>query len=84
MGLINKEFKERARDRLQSGFWEKLKQESMSYEQILEFVESNFCLDDNSIGTCVHCGDKFEVEKGLSPLVDHLQNNHAGYIIEEK
>ena len=81
MGIFNSE---NATYRLQTGFWDKLRQEVMSFEQIVEFVPENFEIDENDTVTCLHCGDKFDVSKKLASAVNHLQNNHAGYIIEHE
>lgn len=76
---------ENARARLESGFWERLRQETMDYDTMVKFIPSNFSLsEDGKIATCDHCEDEFDVDKGVAKLVNHLQRNHAGYIIEEE
>lgn len=74
--------KENASFRLQTGFWDVYRQEVMSYDEIASFIQYNFDLDDNDVATCIHCQDQFDVNKGVRYLVNHLQKNHSGYIIE--
>lgn len=68
-----------------SGGWEALRQQTMPYDEIVNVIPDNFSLDEaGKWATCEHCKDEFDIDRGLSRLVQHLQNNHCGSIINSE
>lgn len=66
--------------------WERMRQDCLTYDQMIELLPFNFEVDDKWFRyyTCNHCKDEFDGDKSAEKLVNHLKNNHLGEIVEKE